>query len=81
MSLFFKLTNGRQAKGFISWRYFSSFYEIKVNYLLISTPLTATTDLKALSATTDSLSEQDDRGVPYDQCSLLNTRDDSLLSL
>lgn len=49
MSLFFKLTNGRQAKGFISCCYVCSFYEVKVNYLLISTPLTAKTALNALS--------------------------------
>lgn len=49
MSLFLKLANGRHAKGFISCRYFCSFYEVKVNYLLISTPLTAKTALKALS--------------------------------
>lgn len=49
MSLFFKFTNGLQAKGFICCRYFCSCYEVKVNYLLISTPLTAKTALKALS--------------------------------
>lgn len=56
-----------------------------MNYLLISTSLTAKTALKALSVRQTPYPNRTTVAVPYDHCpspcSLLNARDDSLLSL